>query len=256
MKLKTNGVESFVEKTGVGAPLVFSGAWLDDLSIWEAQVKHFSSKYLTITYDQRGHGKSDKPETGRGNYSVQVLANDLGALIQKLDLEKPVIVGFSLGGMVALRFAADHPNSLSKLVLVGTCSKLVPPTGSRFLKAIGRLLPAKTFYRMLCKYRFYKPSEQLANAWLQRALKVDKAVAFESWGEWAEKCDLRDCVSKLQVPTLIIVGDKDEVFLGPCIELNERIRGSQLKIIQGSGHTVSVEKPQEFNQVLEEFLAL
>jgi len=65
---------------------------------------------------------------------------------------------------------------------------------------------------MLCNYRFYKPSEQLANAWLERALKVDKAVAFESWGEWAEKCDLRDCVSKLQVPTLIIVGDKEECF--------------------------------------------
>ena len=184
------------------------------------------------------------------------MADDLATLIQNLDLEKPVVVGFSLGGMVALHFASEYPERLSRLVLVGTCAKVIPPTGSRLLKAIGRLLPKKMFYRMLCKYRFYKPSKQRADEWLERALKVDKAVAFESWGEWAEKCDLRDCVSKLQVPTLIIVGDKDGVFLGPCIELNEQIRGSQLKIIQGSGHTVSIEKPQEFNQVLEEFLAL
>jgi pimeloyl-ACP methyl ester carboxylesterase len=111
---------------------------------------------------------------------VQALADDLDALIRRLDLEKPIVVGFSLGGMVALRFATDHPDRLSKLVLVGTCAKMIPPTGARFLKAVGRLLPAKTFYRILGKYRFYKPSRLVADAWLQRALKVDKAVAFES----------------------------------------------------------------------------
>ena len=255
MKLKTNGIELYFERTGKGEPIVFSGAWLDDLSIWEAQVKHFSKKHSVVTYDQRGHGKSDKAKTGQGNYSVQALANDLNALIQKLNVKKPVVVGFSWGGMVALRFAIEHPSEVSKLVLVGTCARMKPPTAAKFLKVIGRLIPKKTFYRMLGRYRFYKPSEQVANAWLERALKVDKAVAFESWSEWAENCDLRDQVSKIQVPTLIIVGEKDELFLETCRYLNENIKGSQLKIVLGSGHTVSVEKPQEFSQILEEFLA-
>ena len=255
VKMRINGIELYFEKNGEGAPIVFSGAWLDDLSIWNAQVEHFSKKYLTVTYDHRGHGKSDKAETGQGNYSVQILADDLATLIQNLGLEKPVVVGFSLGGMVALHFASEYPKRLSKLVLVGTCAKVIPPTGSRLLKAIGRLLPKKMFYRMLCKYRFYKPSKQRADEWLERALKVDKAVAFESWGEWAETCDLSDGVSKVQVPTLIVAGDKDEVFLETCLNLKEHIKGSQLKIVAGSGHTVSVEKPQEFNQILEEFLA-
>ncbi len=255
MKMGIDGIELHFEKNGSGKPIVFSGAWLDDLSIWDSQVKHLSGKYLTVTYDQRGHGSSDKAKPGRGNYSVQVLASDLGALIQGLALEKPIVVGFSQGGMVALRFAADHPDRLSKLVLVGTCAKMIPPTGAGFLKAMGRLLPTKTFYRILGRYRFYKPSKQTAHAWLERALKVDKSVAFESWEEWAEKCDLRDLASKIQVPTLIIVGDKDKLFLETCRRLNEQIGHSQLKIIPGSGHTVSVEKPEEFNQVLEEFIA-
>lgn len=255
MKLKTDGIELYYERVGKGEPIVFSGAWLDDLSIWDAQVKYFSRSYSTITYDQRGHGKSDKAKLGQGNYSVQAIGDDLHALIQKLGLGKPVVVGFSWGGMAALRFAVDHPDEVSKLILVGTCAKLNPPTAARFLKIIGRLLPTRTFYRMLLKYRFYKPSEQVANAWLERALKVDKQVAFESWSEWAENCDLRDQVSRIQVPTLIIVGGKDELFLETCHYLNEHIKGSQLKIVAGSGHTVSMEKPQELNQHLEEFIA-
>jgi pimeloyl-ACP methyl ester carboxylesterase len=253
--MKTNGIELYFERTGEGEPIVFSGAWLDDLFIWKAQVKHFSKRYSVITYDQRGHGKSDKARTGQGNYSVQALAEDLNALIQKLNLDKPMVVGFSMGGMVALRFAIEHPDEISKLVLVGTCAKMAPPTAAKFLKVIGRLLPTRTFYRMLGRYRFYKPSEQVANAWLERALKVDKAVAFESWSEWAENFDLTDQVSKIRVPTLIIVGEKDDLFLETCRYLNENIKGSQLRVVTGSGHTVSIEKPEEFNQILEEFIA-
>ena len=254
MKMKIDDVELYYESHGEGKPIVFSHAYLDDCSIWDSQVKHFTKDYNVILYDHRGHGRSNQPKGGEGNYSVQVLSNDLHALIQKLNLEKPILVGFSLGGMAAILFALEHPDKTSKLVLVGATAKLTLPTSAKFFGILRVLLPYETFLRILCKYKFYKPSKQIVDEELARALKVDKSIAFECWKELTENYDVRDKVSKIGASTLIVVGEKDKVNLEASRHLNREIKGSELRIIPDSGHTVMIEKPQEFNQILEEFI--
>lgn len=94
---------------------------MSDCFVWNSQIEFFSKKYTVITYDQRGHGISDKP---KADYSIETLSNDLYCLIEELNLEKVILVGHSMGGMTALTFALNHPDKVSKLVLVGTSAKM------------------------------------------------------------------------------------------------------------------------------------
>jgi len=258
VKVKIDDTELYYEAHGEGKPIVFSHGWLEDCSIWDSQVKHFAKNYTLILYDHRGHGRSDKPKVGEGNYSMHVLSNDLYALIQRLNLEKPIVIGFSMGGFAAILFALEHPDKISKLVLVGSTAKMTLPTSAIFFGPRGILrflMPYKTYLRGLTEYsRFYKPSKQMVDEELARASKVDKSIASECWKELTENYDVRDKVSEIEVPTLVIVGEKDNVNLEASRYLNREIKGSELRIIPDSGHTVMIEKPQEFNQILEEFI--
>ena len=248
--MKINGVTLYYESHGKGEPVVFSHAWLEDCSIWGSQVRHFAKNYSVILYDHRGHGRSDNDL--EGDYSVNVLSNDLHSLMQKLRLEKATIVGFSLGGMAAMMFALEHPDKLSKLVLVGTTAKF-PIYPSFILGVLRYVLPYKMVARSICKQRFYKPSKKIVENSLIRAMTVDSYVAYESLKEYT-KSDFRDRVRKIKAPTLIIVGEKDKINLEASKYLNREIKGSELRIVPGSGHTVMVEKSEEFNQILEEFI--
>jgi len=250
VKTKIDNIELYYELHGEGKPIVFSHAWLEDCSIWGSQVKHFAKNYALILYDHRGHGRSDNDP--RGDYSVQALSNDLYSLIQKLKLEKATLVGFSLGGMATIIFALEHPDKLSKLVLVGTTANF-PLYPLLVLSVLRCVLPYKTVARTICKGRFYKPSKQIVEDALVRAMTVNSYVAYESLKQYT-KCDLRDRVRELKVPTLIIVGEKDEINLEASRYLNREIKGSELRIVSSSGHKVMVEKSEEFNRILEEFI--
>lgn len=250
MKIKINGVTLYYESHGKGEPVVFSHAWLEDCSIWDSQVRHFAKNYSVILYDHRGHGRSDNDL--EGDYSVNALSNDLHSLIQKLRLKKATIVGFSLGGIAAMMFALEHPEKLSKLVLVGTTAKF-PLYPSFILNVLRYVLPYKMVTRSICKQRFYKPSKKIVEDSLLRAMTVDSYVAYESLKEYT-KSDFRDRVRKIKAPTLIIVGEKDKINLDASKYLNREIKGSELRIVSDSGHTVMVEKSEEFNQILEAFI--
>jgi len=144
--------------------------------------------------------------------------------------------------------------SVRTIRLVGTTAKMTLPTSAKFLAILRVFLPYETFLRMMCKYRFYKPSKQIVDEEFARALKVDKSITFECWKELTENYDVRDKVSKIEVPTLIIVGEKDKVNLEASRYLNREIKRSELRMIPDSGHTVMIEKPKEFNEILEEFI--
>jgi len=88
--------------------------------MWNSQIDYFSKKHRVIAYDQRGHGKSDKPKK---DYSIKTLSDDLYNFTQKLNVGKFTLVGHSMGGMTAMMFALDHPEQISKLVLVSTSAK-------------------------------------------------------------------------------------------------------------------------------------
>lgn len=249
MKAKVNDIELYYEQYGESEPIIFSHGWLDDCSAWNSQIELFAKNHTVILYDHRGHGRSDKP---RADYSVKALSNDLDSFMQTLKLERVTLVGFSLGGMVALMFTLQHPAKVSKLVLVGTTAKMAMP--AHILSALRYILPYRTFVRIASKPRFYKPSQHIIEDFIPRAMKVPKYAAYKCFAELTNNYDIRNRVSYIKVPTLIIVGEKDMTNLKGSQHLSREIEGSRLQVISGCGHSVMIEKPEEFNQILQQFI--
>jgi pimeloyl-ACP methyl ester carboxylesterase len=118
-RVRTNEIETYYEIHGPESarPIVFvHGAWVDR-RLWRPQVEALSEDYRVITYDLRGHGRTG-PAVGR-NYTIELLAADLRALVGALDLDRPVVCGLSLGGMVAQLYAVRY-GGLAGLVLADT----------------------------------------------------------------------------------------------------------------------------------------
>jgi len=249
MKMNINNIELYYEQYGEGEPIIFSHGWLSDCSSWNSQIEFFAKKHTVILYDHRGHGKSDKP---RENYSVQALCSDLYSLIQMLKLEKVTLVGFSLGGMAALMFALQYPTKVKKLVLVGATAKMAMLIYLFYIFKI--ILPYRTFARFVSRNQIYQPSQQAIEDNISRAMKVPKYVAYQCFVEFTRNYDIRNRVAEIKVPTLIIVGEKDIVNLKASQYLNREIEGSQLQVMSATGHSVMIEKPEEFNETVREFI--
>jgi len=250
MKAEINDIKVYYEDQGQGEPVIFIHGWLDDSSVWQPQVEALAGGHRVIVYDHRGHGQSDKP---KGSYSMKMLANDLHALIQKLDLEKVTLVGHSMGAMTAMLFTLDHPGQVARLVLVGAAARL--PSTMRAGNLLRHIIPYRKFIEMAVKSGYHLPSEQVLQNGLKMALSTPKYVAYACYDEFTGKYDVRYRVAKIKAPTLVVVGEQDRntpVALSRF--LSSEISGSRLQVIAGCGHEVMVEKPDEFKHVLAEFL--
>ena len=242
----------YSEVHGKGEPIVFAHGWMDDCSIWKAQVEYFAKKYKVIVYDHRGHGRSDKP---KDDYSIQTLANDLHSLLQDLDLEQVTLVGHSMGGMTALQFVLDHPDNVSKLVLIGATAKM-----SRSLRVfvwiLRHLLPYQAFVEGSIKFKCYEPlSEPVIKTIIASALMTPKYAAFACFNEYTKHYDLREKIGTIKVPTIIVVGEQDKSTPPEMSRyLHKKIEGSKLEIIPDCGHMVHIEKPDDLNEVIGEFI--
>lgn len=252
MKLKANEIELYYKEQGKSSPVVFIHGWMEDHSMWNSQIEYFSKKYRAIAYDQRGHGRSDKPKNG---YSIKTLSYDLYNFTQKLNIGKFTLVGHSLGGMAAMVFALEHPENVSKLVLVSTGAK--SDTSMRImLWVLIRALPYSIFADGSVDFKYYKPSKQIKAEAVDRALRTPKYAACECLREFSTNYDIRDRVSSIKVPTLIIVGNKDTST--PVVMsryLRREIEGSKLVIIPDSKHMPMIDRADMVNEVIGEFLS-
>ena len=252
--VRVRDINLYYELYGKGDPVIFSHALLDDCSVWKAQTDMLAQKPTLILYDHRGHGQSDKP---RGDYSVQTLADDLHGLILGLNLDKVALVGNSIGGMTVLTLTLDHPARMSKLVLVCTTARLLIqlPVVSSVIAGLGSLVPYDMFARTVQRGKPYKPSEEVVKQALERAMHVPKYAAYGCVKGFVTRYDIRRRVSQIQVPTLIVAGQRDKsVPVSMSQFLHGEIGGSRLEIIPNCGHLPMIEKPLEFNNILTGFL--
>jgi pimeloyl-[acyl-carrier protein] methyl ester esterase len=256
-----DGVQLFYEAQGAGEPtLLFVHGWMMSHEVWREQAA-FSKTNRVVTVGLRGFGKSDRPQ---GDYTLDVFADDLDFIIQELKLDKPVLIGWSMGASIALVYAAAHPERISKLVLVDGTPMLV--AGRGFVEAIPpeaaqQLLgamqgdfagAARAFVEMM----FPEPgADELKNWILGIAQQTTAAIALNSVGEAAGR-DLRPLLSQIKNPTLIVFGEKDTVCLpGASRYMQSQIAGSELHEFPGKGHGPFLTDAQAFNERLRSFIA-
>jgi pimeloyl-ACP methyl ester carboxylesterase len=252
--VRVRDISLYYEQYGKGEPIIFSHGMLDDCSVWKAQRSMFAQNHTVILYDHRGHGESDKP---RGDYSVQALAHDLNGLILGLGLDSVALVGHSLGGMTVLMFTLDHPDKVSKLVLVsataGTHVRL--PLMGTTSRGIGSLVACGMFARRALGRKLRVHWGLATDEVPGRGAKVPEYVAHACMRGIVANYDVKDKVSQIQTPTLIVAGGRDRgISLRMSGSLHSKIEGSRLEVIPNCGHVPMVEKPDEFNSLLAGFL--
>jgi pimeloyl-ACP methyl ester carboxylesterase len=235
---KVDDVRLYYEDYGAknGIPLIFihGGAWTNRWcsQIWKPQVDHFKDKRRVVLFDLRGYGQSDKPQE---QYTMRRFSEDLFFLMKNLAIEKAIIVGYSIGGRIALRFVLDHQEMVERLVVISQAARRIS-----FVNRL--LLPLLLDFQM-------------------RNLPPDGTPEYVIRSSWSSafKSDFSTELAKIQVPTLIILGSKEKKLteqnlVNEAKYMKENISNSKLIIIEGADHDHPVKMPERTWQAIEEFI--
>lgn len=263
--VETNGVETYYEHRGRGPPIVFVHGASNDCRWWEPQMAALADDFEVVAYDVRGHGRtggSDRPR-----YSMDLFAADLKALVDELDLDRPVVVGHSLGGMFALEYAAQYPDSLRGLVLAD--SQVAP-----------RLTPMQTLLQhgliplQMGVQRVLGPDRASAvMEWIGRRLTDADGQEDDDLAAYAEETDEmfapeealkvlgavrrfeRPDLESIRVPTLGVYGKEDPALMHRnAVELATAVPDAELRLVPEAGHGLTWEQPAAFERTLRNFL--
>ncbi len=232
--------------TGTGPQaIVLTHGLASSQAIWAAQVAALAPRYRVLTWDLRGHGRS-APDPAL--CTVADLAADLRRVLDAAGVEQAVVLGHSAGGVVALRFALEHPRRTRALVLVGTASECNARARQFYedLAAIALARGMDPVYR-----RLGVSLEQARAAPTDAATYASVARAMASLH--AEPLTPR--LGEIRCPALMIVGEKDFLGAGGSVILQRGIAASRLHIVAARGHGLFLEDPAGFNRLLLDFLA-
>ena len=235
---------------GEGVPLVLVHGWTADRHRWDHQIAHFSPKRRVIRLDLRGHGES----TGAGVRAVDDLARDVLALLDHLDVDRCVLVGHSMGGMIAQTVALARPQLVERLVLVGSISRMTYSRGRGLVMAASTLVPFRLFVAANIQRAFAPghPREEIRR-YIKASAATPKEVVMTDYGAM-RVFDVLDRVGEIKAPTLIVHGYHDiQLPVKQMLRMAKAYPNAVVRVID-AGHELPLEKPAELTEALERFL--
>jgi len=216
---KTSEIELYYEKTGQGEPVVLLHGNGEDHTIFDVLVKQLSPDYTVYAIDSRGHGKSGKVESLDYNSMME----DVALFIREMGIQKPIMYGFSDGGIIGLLLAVKYPEMLSKLIISGANTH---PDG---IKGI-HILPMKIVY-------FFTGSRK------------NKLMLTQPCITDAE-------LNAIVTPTLVLAGSKDLIKENHTRNIAKNIPGSVLRILEGESHGSYVVKSEKLYEIIKIFITI
>jgi pimeloyl-ACP methyl ester carboxylesterase len=258
VKLSTGVRMEYVEQgDSGGVAVVFLHGVTDSWHSFERVLPLLAPNVHAFAISQRGHGDSSRPEHG---YLLSDMSRDLCAFMDAVGLERAVIVGHSMGSMVAQRFVVDHPDRVSALALIGAFSTLFRDPGltDYYRTAIAPLTDPidAGFARewQLSTLARAMPADHLDTV-VAETLKVPARVWHAAFKGFLETPDFSDELAGVGVPALILWGDGDTYALRASQDrLRSVIPGAKLLVYEGNGHALHWEDPVRFTSDLVSFL--
>ena len=254
---RVNGVVLHHELAGrAGAPfLVFSNSLGTDFRIWDAVVERLKNSYRLLRYDKRGHGLS---EATPAPYALTDHVGDLAALMEHAGIDRAVIVGLSVGGMIAQGLAALRPDLTRALVLCDTAHRIgteamwnerIATVTARGIEALADPVLERWFTPQ------YRAPDNPDFVGYRAMLTRTPVEGYAGTCAALRDADLTESTRALTVPTLCIVGDQDGSTPPDLVRSTaELIAGSRFEIVEGAGHLPCIEKPAETARLIEGFL--
>jgi non-heme chloroperoxidase len=268
--LKTkDGTDLFYNDWGTGQPVVFSHGWPLSADAFEDQMMFLASRgYRCIAHDRRGHGRSGQPWMGN---DLDTYADDLAQLIQHLDLRGATLVGHSTGGGEVVRYIARHgQDRVAKLVLISAIPPFLlktpdNPTGAPrevFDQLRNAVLSDRSQFWRDLSMQFYgynrpgaKQSEGVREEFWRLGMMSSLPASYFCIKAFSET-DQRPDLKKIEVPTLIIQGDDDQIvpFQASGALTSKLIKGAQLKVYKGAPHGIPTTHKDRVSEDLLGFL--
>ncbi|MFD8390779.1 alpha/beta fold hydrolase [Streptomyces sp. NPDC059680] len=232
-------------------PLVFVHGWTADRHRWDHQIAHFSAGRRVIRLDLRGHGES----TGAGVRTIAELARDVLALLDHLEVERFVLVGHSMGGMIAQTIALAHPERVERMALVGSIGRMTYSRGRSLLMAASTLVPYRLFVAANIQRAFAPgyPREEI-RAHIRASAATPREVVMTLYGAM-RAFDVLDRAGEIRTPTLMVHGYHDvQLPVRQMLRMAKAYPDAVVRILD-AGHELPLEKPAELTEALDSFLA-
>lgn len=222
-------IELYYTEKGTGEPFVFLHGNGEDSTYFENQITYFGTRYHVIALDTRGHGRSPR---GTAPFTIAQFAQDLYDFMEQHRIPRAVVLGFSDGANIAMRFAMRHPEMISALILNG---------GNLNAKGVKwtTQIPIEIGYRIAKRFAAKSPGAK-KNAEMLGLMVNDPNIQP---GELA----------RITVPTLVICGSGDMIRESHTKEIAASLPNARLTILYGS-HFIANERPAAFNRAVDDFL--
>lgn len=256
-QIEVNGISLSYELSGnSSAPiLMFSNSLASNLSMWNPQAEAFGGDYQILRYDSRGHGQSDAPD---GPYSIEMLADDAIALLDALGIDKVRYCGLSKGGMVGQMLATKHADRLHCAVLCATSSYMGPKeiwqdridtANSQGMTALSDGTLERWFTPP------YHESDPAEVDKVRQMIHSTPVAGYAACCQAIAAMDQRESIKSIDLPTLVIVGDKDPGTTPEMAEaIHQSIKGSRIAVLKNAAHFCNMEQRGTFNEALSGFL--
>jgi pimeloyl-ACP methyl ester carboxylesterase len=256
MKYQINDIELNVRDQGQGEnALFFLHYWGGSSRTWCEVIERLENDFRCIAYDHRGWGNSDSSPSG---YRIEDLAHDAQGLIRKLGLRRYTLVGHSMGGKIAQLLASWRPAGLEALILVAPSPPVPMAVPEEQRKQMIEAYGTRQAVELLIEHVLTAVPipEKLREMIIEDTLR-GSPQAKRAWPEAGMIEDISAAVLNINVPTLVLAGENDQVERVATLEqeLIPRIRDAQMRAIPRSGHLSPLEVPDEIAAGIRNFLA-
>ncbi len=255
IKKKINGINISIKEGGKGPDLILIHGKCYSKENMNMIFDYYKDNFHVVSYDVRGHGESDKPES----FSLEDNVSDLAEIIKTFDMKKTVVIGFSMGSYIALKTAETYPDLFSKIILIGTKGGGSTSSTQKMeddAKSLG-LTKEEISQRMI--HRVFAPQTKLEDI-----KAFDKQIASSvKLTEYQKKTidnslhdfDLIKDASKVTIPVLLMTGEYDGI--NPPVEaekLSKNLPDARFEIIPEAGHIAFFENPKKVFSLIDDFL--
>lgn len=252
-------VDALTTVRGEGAPVLCLHGNLMDRTVFRPQFEALADDYRVIALDFRA-----RTDHWQGPYGIPDLVEDVLAALDGLAMDKPVLIGMSMGGFTGLRLAIEHPDRLAGLALVDSMAD--PHTDAereqyggmadqlRDADAIPRSLAEAAAHFIFGPTTFERQPE-LPERWIDRWTTYHPQAVYHEVYSWLERPGVADRLDELSVPTLVVHGEEDQsIEPERAAPVADVVPDGQMVTIRDAGHTPTVERPEPTTEALRSFL--
>jgi pimeloyl-ACP methyl ester carboxylesterase len=251
-RIEINGISMSYYDKGAGRPLILLHGGAGAAIYWKFYLEKLQDYYRVVAPDLRGHGRTDNPE---GNISYKLMSDDIAAFVDKLEIESPILCGWSDGGQIALEVGLRYPEKVKAIIAGGVVSEI----SQEFLDSLKNIGVKSS--GIIDYQKMEEAIPELLRTWKELHSPIYgsdywKKLIKQLSSMWLDPDGyLGSMVRKIAVPALIVAGDRDQfIQIEGTIKLYKLIENVELSVVANSDHHLMRKNKEMFYKIIHDFI--